>query len=338
LFFSARRLVEALAQRQPTVLVFEDIHLSSSSMLDLLETLASRVRDVPLLLLAQARPELLEARPTWGGGLPAYTALQLEPLASHHSEDLARRLLEAAGAGADAASTLAGTSEGNPLFIEELASSVAEHTAGEGDLPSSVRSIIAARLDALPPAERDTLLDASVVGKVFWSGAVAEMADDNAARLAALDELERRDLIRRDPVSRLQGQHQFAFKHQLIYEVAYATLPRALRRERHAAIARFLQESAADTGDVAPALARHWREAGEAERAIDYLVAGAEQANRGWAKDEAVRLYSEALELVPPDDNERRRRIAMQLAIAAQAAYHVIDAERLARHARPGEG
>jgi class 3 adenylate cyclase len=338
LFFSARRMVEALAQKQPTVLVFEDIHLSSASMLDLLETLASRVRDVPLLLLAQARPELLEERPAWGGGLPAYTALQLEPLAHDHSEELARRLLEAAGAGATSAPTLAGTAEGNPLFIEELAVSVAERAASDGDLPSSVRSIVAARLDALPSAERDALLDASVVGKVFWSGAVARMADDKAARLQALDELERRDLIRRDPVSRLQGQQQFAFKHQLIYEVAYATLPRALRRERHAAIATFLQDSVAETGDVAPALAHHLREAGETERAVDYLVAGAEQANRGWAKEEAVRLYSEALELVPADDRERRRQIAMPLAIAAQAAYHVIDAQRLARHARPGEG
>jgi class 3 adenylate cyclase len=334
LFFSARRLIEALAQKQPTVLVFEDIHLSSASMLDLLEMLASRVRDVPLLLLAQARPELLETRPLWGGGLPAYTALQLEPLPAEHSKELAKRLLEAAGVHADPAGTLAGTAEGNPLFIEELASSVAERAAGDGELPSSVRSIIAARLDALPHAERDALLDASVVGKVFWNGAVARMVDDQTARLVALDELERRDLIRRDPVSRLQGQHQFAFKHQLIYEVAYATLPRALRRERHAKIAQFLEEAVAETGDVAPALAHHWRQAGESERAAGYLIAAAEQANRGWAKDEAFRLYSQALELVPADDTARRREIAKQIAVAAQAAYHMIDAERLARHAR----
>jgi class 3 adenylate cyclase len=334
LFFSARRLIEALARKQPTMLVFEDIHLSSASMLDLLEMLASRVRDVPLLLLAQARPELLEPRPHWGGGLPAYTALQLEPLAAEHSKELAQRLLEAAGVQANPAAAVAGTAEGNPLFIEELASSVAERAAGEDELPSSVRSIIAARLDALPPAERDALLDAAVVGKVFWSGAVARMAADPSARLAALDELERRDLIRRDPVSRLQGQQQFAFKHQLIYEVAYATLPRALRRERHAEIASFLEDAVAETGDVAPALGHHWREAGEGERAAAYLIAAAEQANRGWAKDEAFRLYSQALELVPADDIVRRREIAKQIAVAAQATYHMIDAERLARHAR----
>ncbi|HEU5278044.1 MAG TPA: adenylate/guanylate cyclase domain-containing protein [Gaiellaceae bacterium] len=331
LFFSARRLVEALAREQPTVLVFEDIHLSSASMLDLLETLASRVRDVPLLLLTQARPELLAERSAWGGGLPAYTALPLEPLAREHAEELAGRLLEAAGASARIAEGLAGTAEGNPLFIEELAVSVAERTTDDAELPSSVRSIIAARLDALPQAERDTLLDASAVGKVFWSGAVARMAADGASRLEALDSLEWRDLIRRDPVSRLQGQHQFAFKHQLIYEVAYATLPRGLRRERHRVIAEFLEEAVPETGDVAPALAQHWREAGEPERAIGYLLAGAEQASRGWAKDEAVRLYGQALELLSADD-PRRREVAKQFAVAAQAAYHIIDAQRLARH------
>src|SRR5204863_4056879 len=90
LFFSARRFVEALALQRPTVLVFEDIHVAASSLLDLLETLASRVRDVPLLLLTQARPELLAERSAWGGGLPAYSALQLEPLSGEHAEELAR--------------------------------------------------------------------------------------------------------------------------------------------------------------------------------------------------------------------------------------------------------
>jgi class 3 adenylate cyclase len=334
LFYSARRLVEALANERPTMLVFEDIHVSASSMLDLLEMLASRVRDVPLLLLTQARPELLAERPAWGGGLSAYTALQLEPLADEASEELARRLLELSGADAKSASDLAGTAEGNPLFLEELAVSLVEQSASADELPSSVRSIVAARLDALPRDEREALLDASVVGKVFWSGSVGRMAQDENARLAALDSLEGRDLIRRDPVSRLQGQQQFTFKHQLIYEVAYATLPRALRRERHAAVAAFLEEAVSEAGDVAPALAHHWRDAGESERAIDYLIAGAEHANRGWAKEEAFRLYGEALELIPADDGQRRREVAKSLAVVAQAAYHVIDAERLARHAQ----
>ena len=335
LFFAARRLVEALALDRPTVLVFDDIHVSASSMLDLLETLASRVRDVPLMLLTLARPELSAERPTWGSGLPAYVALPLERLGEDHSEELGRRLLVAAGADARTANELAAKAEGNPLFIEELATSLVEGRSSAGELPSSIRGIIAARLDTLPPVEREVVLDASVFGKVFWSGALTSSAEDRPARLEALDSLEGRDLIRRDPVSRLQGEQQFAFRHQLIREVAYSILPRALRTKRHRAIALFLEGAASEAGDVAPALAHHWREAGEPERAVDYLLAGADQANRGWAKDEAFRLYSEALELVPEDAPERRREIGKRLAVVAQAAYHSIDAERLVRHSRP---
>jgi class 3 adenylate cyclase len=325
LFYSARRLVEALANERPTILVFEDIHLSTSSMLDLLETLASRVRDVPLLLLTLARPELLSARPSWGGGLPAYTALPLEPLGSTHSEELARRLLETGGVVAEVARALAGTGEGNPLFIEELAASVAERGASGDELPTSVRSIVAARLDALPRDERDAMLDASVVGKVFWGGALARISSRGEAWRDALDSLEGRDLIRRDPVSRLQGDVQYTFKHQLIREVAYATLPRALRRERHAAVARFLEEAAGDAGEVVAALGHHWGEAGEGARAAEFFVRAGDQAGRGWAKDEAVAFYGQALGLLPESEPERRRDVTRRRAVAMQAAYHLTE-------------
>ena len=204
--------------------MFEDIHVAAASMLDLLETLASRVRDVPLLLLTQARPELLAERPAWGGGLPTYTALQLEPLSGEDATELARKLFEAAGATAQSTAELAGTAEGNPLFLEELVVSVAEGRAEPDELPTSIRGIVAARIDSLPAGEREAILDAAVFGKVFWSGAL------DATTPEALDALEGRDLIRRDPISRLGEHPQFAFKHQLIREVAYATLPRARRR------------------------------------------------------------------------------------------------------------
>jgi class 3 adenylate cyclase len=318
LFYSARRFVEGIAAAQPTVLIFEDIHLAAASMLDLLETLASRVRDVPLLLLTQARPELLAERPTWGGGLPTYTALQLEPLSREDSAELANRLFDAAGSAAQAARALADTAEGNPLFLEELVASVAEGRGDARALPTSIRGIVAARIDALPGEEREALLDAAVVGKVFWPGALA------AATSETLDALEGRDLIRRDPVSRLgAAQPQFAFKHQLIREVAYATLPRARRRERHMAIAAFLEEAVPDTGDVAPALAHHWKEAGEPARAARYYIAAGDQANRGWAKGEAVRLYQNALGAIPAEDVELRREVVKRVAIATQAMLHL---------------
>ncbi|HYY32126.1 MAG TPA: adenylate/guanylate cyclase domain-containing protein [Gaiellaceae bacterium] len=328
LFFSARQLVEALGREQPTILLFEDIHWADSGMLDLLELLAARVQDVPVLLLTLARPDLLETRPGWGGGLPAYTALPLEPLAQGDARELAALLLEGNPAYAD---QLAEASEGNPLFIEELAASLAERATFVGELPSNVRGVISARLDGLPRAERAALLDASVVGRVFWAGALAEMASDGKGLASVLDSLEGRDLIRREAASRIQGEPQFVFKHRLIRDVAYATLPRATRRERHGAVARFLERATADMTDTANALAYHWREAGENERSVHFLLIAAEHAGRGWAKQDAVALYNEALTLVPDQDAERRREISRLQAIAMTALYHLPDAARLSR-------
>ena len=335
LFFSARQLVEVLAREQPTILVFEDIHWADSGMLDLLEMLASRVHDVPLLLLTLARPDLLSARPGWGGGLPAYTALRLEPLREEDARDLAARLLAEAGEdGARYAANFAEAAEGNPLFIEELAASLVERaTQPTGELPTSIRSIISARLDVLPAAERATLLDASVVGKIFWRGALATMDSSGDALSERLDSLEGRDLIRREPVSRIQGDQQFSFKHVLIRDVAYATLPRAKRRERHASVARYLEEATAESAQTAEALAHHWAEAGDEERAVHYLLAAADLAGQGWAKDHAVDLYRQALKLVPESDRERRREVLRKQAVAMQMLWHVPDAESLARQA-----
>ncbi|TML16593.1 MAG: hypothetical protein E6G33_05220 [Actinobacteria bacterium] len=139
----------------------------------------------------------------------------------------------------------------------------------------------------------------------------------------ALDSLEGRDLIRRDAVSRLQGDQQFAFKHQLIREVAYATLPRALRRERHAAVAQFLEQAAGEVGEVVAALAHHWGEAGEGDRAAEFFVRAGDQAGRGWAKDEAAAFYRRALELLPEQERERRREITRRQAVAMQAIFHM---------------
>jgi class 3 adenylate cyclase len=328
LFLAARRIVEQLAVRQPTLLVFEDLHWADASMLDLLDELAALLRDSPVFLLAVARPDLLTERPTWGGGLPAYTAIPLEPLLGKDAEELAERLL---GHGdPDRISRLLEISEGNPLFIEELTASLAERPDATGaELPTSIRAIIASRLDALPAPERSLLLDAAVVGRVFWDGAIAAMTDGQDMR-TLLGSLERRDLIRRESVSRLQGQEQFRFKHALIRDIAYKRLTRATRRRRHDAVARFLEQATIEGAAAADAIAHHWREAGNVEQAVQYLIAAAEQAGRGWAKQRAVALYREALELVPEGD-QKRRDISRRLAVALQAVYHVGDAERLRR-------
>ncbi|MDE3189902.1 MAG: AAA family ATPase [Acidobacteriota bacterium] len=325
LFFSIRLFIEAVARDRPTLLVFEDLHWADASLLDLVELLAARLRDLPILLVALARPELLDTRPGWGGGLPAYSAVPLQPLSPEDARALAAERLAARS---DRATELARTAAGNPLFIEQLAATVAETTNGaQRKLPTTILGLVAARLDALPPAERALVLDASVGGKVFWRGALERMGADPGALTDLLAALERRDLIRREATSAIEGDQQYMFTHVLIRDVAYDLLPRAGRRERHEHFALFLEESTAEVGEAGAALARHWRDAGDRERALRYFVAAAEQAERGWAKDRAMTFYREALSLAA--DGDLRRRLQQRLAVATQAYLHVDDAQIL---------
>ena len=325
LFQSVRVFIEAGARDEATVFVFEDIHWADRALLDLIELLATRLQDLPVLLLTLARPELLDARPAWGGGMLAYHALPLEPLGGSDAAELALHLL-----GADTkAAHVARAAEGNPLFIEQLAAVLKERGDQAESLPTTIRGLVAARLDALPTEERDVILDASIVGRIFWRGALERIARDPGPLRAALAALERRDLVRRDAVSRIEGEEQWSFKHVLIRDVAYDLQPRARRRDGHRHIAEFIEESTPEVGEAGAALARHWRGAGELEQAVKHFVAAAEEAERGWAKQLAVTLYKEALEMTPTEDVERVRFLRGRLAVAQSAYFHVDDVQLL---------
>jgi predicted ATPase len=326
LFQSVRVFIEAGARDGATAFVFEDIHWADPVLLDLIELLAMRLHDLPVLLLTLARPELLDTRPGWGGGLLAYNALPLEPLGEPDAAQLALHLL-----GADTkAAQVAEAAEGNPLFIEQLAAVLSERGPEEADrLPTTIRGLVAARLDALPAEERAVILDASIVGRIFWRGALDRLAHDPACLAEALAGLERRDLIRRDPVSRIEGDEQWAFKHLLIRDVAYDLQSRARRREGHRHSAEFIEQSTPEVGEAGAALARHWRGAGELEHAVQHFVAAAEEAERGWAKQYAVTLYKEALDMTPAEDVERVRFLRKRLAVAQQTYIHMDDAQLL---------
>jgi class 3 adenylate cyclase/tetratricopeptide (TPR) repeat protein len=314
LFFAARRFIERLASEQPTLFVFEDVHWADGGELDLLEYLGSHVREASAVLLALARPELLERRRTWGSGLGAQTTISLEPLSSSDASAIAAHVLAGEAHSKSAVAHLVEVAEGNPLFVEELTASLREGAQRTGELPTTVKSAIASRLDALPPDARALLLDASVIGKTFWRGAlqalgVAYPIDE------ALEALEARDLIRREPLSRVRGDTEFTFKHMLIRDVAYATLPRGGRRERHAAIARYIEEAGPEQAkDLAWLLAHHWAGAAEPAKAIDYLLLAAERARLAWATDEVIELYGQALELA--EDEGLRTRIRMLRGLA----------------------
>ena len=336
LFASARDFVEGVAREQATLFVFEDFHWADPSLLDLIEWLAVHVRDVPAMFLASARGELLDARPHWGGGIPRHTAVSLEPLSAEDARALALRLLPEASDPESAAVRIEQAAGGNPLFIEELAAATAEGTAESAEqLPVAIRAIISARLDALPSLERRLVLDASVAGGVFTRRMLESLGEEDVPVTQALDDLEFRDLIRRRNRGSSPVDAHYSFKHGLIREVAYATLPRAARRARHATVAEFLEGEARSGTDAEAILAYHWREAGNSEQAVRHLLSAAELAGRGWAKGEAVALYNQALELIPKDD-PRRRDVELRRAIDYAAFTHIDDA-RQARRAQSAE-
>jgi class 3 adenylate cyclase/tetratricopeptide (TPR) repeat protein len=305
LFFAARRLVERLGQEHPTLLVFEDIHWADTGELDLLEYFASHLKETPVILLALTRQELLDSRPSWGGGLGPQTKIALDPLSREDALTLAAHFLT------DEAqlSHVTGVAEGNPLFIEELAAALSEAGPRASGVPTSVKEAIAANIDSLAPGPRAALLDASVVGKTFWRDVLGGVSAVEPLD-PALEELEARDLVRREADSRLAGDAQFVFKHALVHEVAYATLPRAARRQRHAKVAELLERRlGAGTSEMAGILGHHWREAGQPARALEYLLTAADTARKAWAKEEAVRLYDEAIALLSESDRPGRARL-----------------------------
>ena len=341
LFASAQRFLEALAREQPTLVVLEDLHWADESLLELVEGLSARLQDVPLLLLALARPELLDERPSWAR-LPTNVTVQLQALTDAHALDLVRRLTSGAPDREALAQRIEQAAAGNPLFIEELAAwlsegSAADASADPSGLPANIKTIIAARLDQLPPAERQVILDASVIGDFFWQGTLEALgSDDTLAEI--LHALERRGLVRHSAASRIRGDQELSFKHGMVREVAYSTIPKAARRERHAVVARFLEHAAGDPTAYAAILAHHWREAGDAANAADYLLTAADQAWRGWTPHEAVELCNQALELIPKSDEARRRRARLRRAVAATAEMHAgRDVVPMDQSKSPGE-
>jgi tetratricopeptide (TPR) repeat protein len=244
--WAAREFVDELADVQPLILVFEDIHWAEEPLLELIDHLAQWVRDRALLIICLARPELLDIRPDWGGGRIRSTAIELEPLPRTESELLADALLEDAELPPSVRATLLDKTEGNPLFVEETVRMVLE--TGDGSyhrIPDTLQALIGARIDRLPQTERTLLQRASVIGRVFWLGALRHLAPELGDEVEdALDDLLIRDLVTREARSSISGEAAFRFKHVLIREVGYAALSKSSRAELHMKFAEWLRERA----------------------------------------------------------------------------------------------
>ena len=263
--FSAwRRFLEGLAEQRPLVLVFEDLHWADESLLDFVDEIVDWITDVPLLVVATARPELLERRPSWGGGKLNATTLALSPLTDEQTAQLLALVLGRPVLPAESQAALLERAGGNPLYAEQFAELYVERgSTDELPLPETLQGIIAARLDGLGAIEKELLLDAAVVGKVFWPSALGREDGDPTA---AFHSLERKGFVRRQRRSSVEGESELAFAHALVRDVAYGQIPRAQRAEKHQRVAEWI-ESLGRPDDHAEMVAHHWQAALEFARA-----------------------------------------------------------------------
>lgn len=327
LFDAWRRILERMAVRSPLVLVLEDLHWADDGLLDFVDHVAVWAEG-PILVLGLARPELLERRPSWGDGTGAGEVVVLDPLTANEAEGLLADLL-AARLPDDVGRMVREAAAGNPLFCEEIARMLVDHgaiRAGEPgrlvltgpiasiEVPRSIQALLAARLDSLPSPEKAALQGAAVIGRTFWDGALEQLSGVAQDRLTdVLDRLQAKGLIVPNEPSTLSGEREYAFRHILIRDVAYDSLPKAVRVDRHCATAHWAQAHAGHrTDEIAELLATHHLQAlhwlddlGESngrrreveEEGYRWSRAAGERARRLWQQREAVRWLRAALDL-----------------------------------------
>jgi class 3 adenylate cyclase/tetratricopeptide (TPR) repeat protein len=337
-FAAWRRFLEAVAEDLPLVLVFEDLHWADDVLLDFIDHLAEWAVSVPLLIVGTARPELLERRSSWSGGKRNASTISLHRLSDDQTAEIASMLLEHGALAPELRRTLVARADGNPLYARELVRMLRERgllvRQGEGwalaratdlPLPESVQGIIAARLDALPAAEKALVQVASVVGKRVWTGAVAAVAGlerYEAERL--MHALERKEYLRRERRSSVGDEREWSFTHALVRDVAYGQVPRARRALLHESVATWITSLTEERAeDQAEMLAHHYRAALDFARAAHTDHAElAERARAAFrdAGDRAASLsafstaaawYAESLALSPHDPG--RPRLALRL-------------------------
>lgn len=329
LFRAVRRLLEGLARERPLIVVLEDIHWAEPTFLDLVEHIAEWSRQVPILLLCLARPELLEERPTWGGGRINAITLPLEPLSRAESIALIEQHLGGRGLSTEAQARIASFAGGNPFFVEQLLAMVAQEPRFADDLssPPSVQALLGARLDRLSAEERRLLDHASVLGVEFAWDALAELMPEELGERgpAGLQRLAHKGLVRpldlgiRDPGA-------WTFTHALIREAAYDSLSKSRRAALHAQLGEWfegttrrqlteLDELAGYHLEQAYGYRRELGEADEAtrslaERGSARLAAAGRRAYASGDMPAAVALLTRATRLLEAEHPDRAETLA----------------------------
>jgi tetratricopeptide (TPR) repeat protein len=312
LFWAVRAQLEAAAGTRPLVVVFDDIHWGEPTFLDLLDHIADLSREAPILLLCLARPELIDVRPGWGGGKLNASTLLLEPLSTEESAELVESLDRAV----DAATRgrILTTAAGNPLFLEEMLALVHEGgSAVSARVPETIQALLQARLDQLGPGERAVLERGAVEGELFHRDAVSELTagPDRANLHVSLTGLVRKELIRSAPAT-LAGQEAFRFRHLLMRDAAYDSLPKAVRAQLHEAFANWLAVAGTNLVEADEILGYHLgqaagyrRELGDPDPSLEARAAArlGDAGSKALLRDDlpaANQLLGRALSLLPP--------------------------------------
>jgi class 3 adenylate cyclase/tetratricopeptide (TPR) repeat protein len=338
---ASRKLLESRAAEQPLVVVFDDLQWAEPTFLDLVEHVADSARDAPLVLLCVARPELLDVRPAWGGGKLNATSIFLEPLAEEEASMLIDNLLGGAELPDETRRRIVEAADGNPLFVEEMLLVLAERGDSNGDVsvPPTIQALLQARLDLLASEERSVVERGSVEGHVFHRSSVSELAPP-PVRLE-LDEhlasLVRKELIRREPPT-IPGDDAFRFRHLLIRDAAYESLPKEIRAELHERFADWLDahvelvEQDEIVGYHLEQAVLYQRELGHSDNGLDgraagrLTVAGQAAVGRGDNRGGAALLERAAMLLAP--GSEQRLPALPDLALALLDLGRFEDAGR----------
>jgi class 3 adenylate cyclase/tetratricopeptide (TPR) repeat protein len=359
LFSAWRILFERLAEQRPTVLVFEDMQWADAGLLDFLEYMLEWSRSHPLFVLALARPELAEKRPSWGAGKRSFASLYLEPLSSEAMEELLSGLVP--GLPEDLRASILERAEGVPLYAVETVRMLLDRglLVQEGnvyrptgpietlEVPETLHALVAARLDSLEPDERRVVQTGSVLGKTFTKQGVAALTGLEEESLEPLlTSLLRKEVlsIQADPRSPERGQ--YSFLQDIVKHVAYETMSRRERKEKHVAAADFLASVwAAEEDEIVEVLAAHYLDAYNAvpdapdaeelkTRAREMLIRAAERAASLAANAEAQHAYERAIELA--DDSVSQAELHERAGLAAaigtrpsEAAAHYEQAMKL---------
>jgi class 3 adenylate cyclase/tetratricopeptide (TPR) repeat protein len=340
-----RKLLERVAEERPLVCVFDDLHWGEETFLDLVEHVADLSREAPILLLCMSRPELYDRRAGWGGGKLNATAVLLEPLGGEEAD----LLIESLGDVDDALrARIREAAEGNPLFLEQMVALVQDSAGGEVVVPATIQALLAARLDQLDPSERGVLEAGSVEGRLFHRGAVQALApaENVPTRLTSL---VRKELVRPDK-AQLPGEDAFRFRHLLIRDAAYESLPKAVRADLHEQFAAWLEERGRDLVELDEILGYHLEQAARylaeldrpdealSVRARTRLAVAARRAAARLDYGAAAAILERAVALLPPDEYDANLELDLASALflggrPAEVEARVASLQERAAHA-----